>query len=405
MPRSAIDRLLDLPRFAGRSGPGYNPGLERMESLLYAMGNPHRAIPVVHVAGTNGKGSTASMIAAIGTASGRRIGLHTSPHLMRITERMRIDGVPAPEAWLAGAVDRFRDVLKETGPSFFEATTALSFLYFAEMATDAAVIEVGLGGRLDATNVVDPAVCVITSIGLEHTEILGADHKMIAREKAGIIKAGIPVVSGVRKAHGRDVIRKVARECDALFIEPSAEETRRMEPGIRGMHQKQNAALAVAASRVIWADLKSESVERGLKEVVALSGLRGRLEEVAPGLIVDVAHNADGIATALSEVRKAGVPVHVILALMSDKDCDAVAAVIAEGAASVDVLDLRGDRLMPAAELRDKLLVHDVDVREIVRISGLKASVSDALDAGAITLATGSHLVVAEILKAFEMDD
>src|SRR5690606_4396768 len=169
----------------------------------------HRAFPSVHVAGTNGKGSTASMIAAVGTAAGLRVGLHTSPHLFHVGERIRVDGVPAPEAWLAAAVARYRPAFEAVGPSFFEATVALSFRYFAGAGVDWVVAEVGLGGRLDATNVLAPAVSVVTSIGLDHTELLGESLAAIAREKAGIVKPATPVVTAADQPEVVDVLRAV----------------------------------------------------------------------------------------------------------------------------------------------------------------------------------------------------
>ena len=191
---SAEEFLLSLPRFTDAGHAAYKPGLERIRQILDAMGNPHDRFRSIHVAGTNGKGSTASMIASIGSSLGLRIGLHTSPHLVRITERMRIDGAPAPDEWLDSAVDMYRDGILAAGASFFEATVALSFLFFAENEVDFAVVEVGMGGRLDATNVLMPEVCVVTRIGLDHTEYLGNTLSEIAREKAGIAKRDRPLV-------------------------------------------------------------------------------------------------------------------------------------------------------------------------------------------------------------------
>ena len=178
---TALDRLLALPRFADAGAAAYSPGLDRMRALLAGMGHPERAAPSIHVAGTNGKGSTASMAAAIATASGLRVGLHTSPHLRHIGERMRVDGVPAADGWLDDATERHARLFARVGPSFFEATTALAFLRFAEAGVDLAVIEVGLGGRLDATNVLTPRVSVVTSVGLDHTDLLG---DTLARHRA-----------------------------------------------------------------------------------------------------------------------------------------------------------------------------------------------------------------------------
>ena len=190
-------RLLALPRFAGAGAAAYKPGLGRTRALLAALGDPHTVVPTVHVAGTNGKGSTASFAASVAQAAGLRVGLHTSPHLATLRERMRVDGRPAPPDWLDGALARWGGAVDAVGPSFFEATVALSLLYFAEQDVDLAVVEVGLGGRLDATNVLAPLVAAVTHVGLDHTDLLGDTVEAIAREKAGIAKPGVPFLHAV----------------------------------------------------------------------------------------------------------------------------------------------------------------------------------------------------------------
>ncbi len=213
--RDAYNFLMSLPRYDKRGAASLKPGFERINKLLALVGNPHRAYPIAHVAGTNGKGSTCSMLAAIGTAAGLRVGLQTSPHVFDVTERMRIDGVPARAAWLDRTVRILRRPIEQIGPSFFEATTALSFLYFAEHSVDLAVVEVGLGGRLDATNIVDPVVCGITAIGLDHVAILGSTLPAIAAEKAGIIKPGVPVFTSNTNPEVLQVLRAKASKIGA----------------------------------------------------------------------------------------------------------------------------------------------------------------------------------------------
>ena len=204
-------RLLALPRFADAGAAAYRPGLERMRALLADMGDPHAATPAVHVAGTNGKGSTASFAASVAHAAGAHVGLHTSPHLVSLRERMRVDGRPAPPEWLEGAVERWGGAVEALEPSFFEATVALSLLYFAEQGVDLAVVEVGLGGRLDATNVLAPLVSVVTHVGLDHTDLLGETVGEIAREKAGIAKPGVPFLHAVADAGARAALEAEAR--------------------------------------------------------------------------------------------------------------------------------------------------------------------------------------------------
>ena len=279
--QEAQEILFSLPRFSDAGAAAYQPGLERMHMLLAAMGNPHEIFPSIHVAGTNGKGSTASMVAAIGTAFGKRIGLHTSPHLFDFAERMRIDGQPAAHIWIADATSRFKNDIVRIKPSFFEASVALSFLYFAEEAVDLAVVEVGLGGRFDATNVLTPRVCGVTHIGLDHTEQLGDSLEVIAGEKGGIAKPGVPLLSAVEDAPSSAVLRATVQRAHGEF--ENVRETTSPEVinnttsdlvinlqtplrlyndlnvGLRGVHQAWNVAVAVRLAETAWPDIQREA--------------------------------------------------------------------------------------------------------------------------------------------------
>jgi dihydrofolate synthase/folylpolyglutamate synthase len=419
-PADAIAFLHDLPRFAGVVDDAYRPGLERMEALMDAMDRPHTAFPSVHVAGTNGKGSTASMIAAIATADGQRTGLHTSPHLTHVTERMRIDGKPAPTDWLAEAVARYRADLDRIRPSFFEATVALSFLYFAEQQVDRAVVEVGLGGRLDATNVLQPELALITSIDLEHTALLGDTHAAIAVEKAGIIKPGVPVLLGVRQPDALDAIRRIAREREAPLHALDAEvEVMRTEAaldhsvldvdtpvrpyealrvGLGGAHQQRNALLAVRAAERLG--LCVAAIRTGLRDVRRLSGLRGRLEVLQhePLVVADVAHNPSSLAATLDALGPAleaqGGRLRVLLGLMRDKDVRAIAERLEVADAIVTPVGLPSERALPAEALRNALTHHDVHVTAPSTVeAGITAFLQHAA-ADEVLLITGSHQVI-----------
>ena len=389
-----------------------------MRALLSALGDPHRAAPVVHVAGTNGKGSTASFVASIASASGRCVGLHTSPHLVHVGERMRIDGVAAPDAWVEDAVDRHAGAIRDVGPSFFEATVALSFLYFAEHAVDLAVVEVGLGGRLDATNVVEPAVTVVTHIGLDHTDLLGDTLAAVAREKAGIAKPDVPFVHAVLDAEARAALDAEARRRGATVeavretcrvglstIATPAQTYEGVEIGLAGAHQVWNAALAVRAAELALPGLDPEAVRVGLREVAAQSGLRGRGEgwERDARVVLDVAHNADGWAAALAGVRvPEGGRLYALVGVMADKDADALAQLLAAAPATAIPLRLDGERALDVGALVDVLRARDVDV-----VSGPRPTAEAGLAAfGAVAgpadrlLVTGSHLAVAAVLEA-----
>lgn len=422
MSRGA-DRLLALPRWTDDGAAAYRPGLDRMTALLSALGHPERAFPAVHVAGTNGKGSTASLAAAVLTASGRRTGLHTSPHLVHVEERMRVDGAPAPAAWLDAAVERLP--LDDVRPSFFEATVALALAYFADEGVDVAVVEVGLGGRLDATGVVRSAVSVVTHVGLDHTDLLGGTLPEIAREKAGIARPGVPLLHAVTgepgspgQAAGAAVEAEAARRgaptedirttCRAerlpdgrLALTTPVRDYGALRLALPGAHQAWNAALAVRAAEIAAPDLAPEAVEAGLAGVVRLAGLRGR-GETHPSdsrVVLDVAHNADGWDAALAAVRvPPGGRLHAVVGVMADKDADALAARLAASGARVWPVALPGPRALPAEALAAVLAAADAAPPMSVE-DALARARAEAGDADRI-LVTGSFVTVGEALQA-----
>ena len=420
--------LLDLPRFADAGAAAFKPGLERMEQLLAALGEPHTRFRSVHVAGTNGKGSTASFVAAIATAAGLKTGLHTSPHLWDLSERMRIDGVPVAHDWIADAVSRHRADFEAVQPSFFEATVALSFLYFAEQVVDLAVVEVGLGGRLDATNVLHPEIALVTHIGLDHTDLLGPTVEDVAREKAGIAKRGVPLLSAAEGASVVAAMQETAEARGATFVNlwdeasvavrgESAEglsldlvtPVRAYEDvpvALPGAHQAANAALAVRAAEYVMARIRNDAapIYTGLANVRKLSGLRARCEVVqrSPLILADVAHNADGLRAALDWARGlVSGRLYVLFGTMRDKDLGAMAEMLKRAEATVLPVGLPTPRAVPQRELRRELRLIGLDVIDAVDIrSGLdwflqRATSSDGL------LATGSHLTAAAVRTPF----
>ena len=421
--------LLDaLPRFADAGAAAYKPGLDRMTALMDAMGRPHARLRAVHVAGTNGKGSTASMVAAVGTASGRRVGLHTSPHLFDFAERLRLDGRPTPHDWIADAVARHRDDLARIAPSYFEASVALSFLYFAEAGADLAVVEVGLGGRLDATNVLPTealAACGVTAIGLDHTDLLGTTLPEIAREKAGIAKPGVPLLTS---AEGLEVLAAITvtaaaagapvervRETVALAVEADAPEGLtlrlrtpvrdygRVRLGLAGAHQAWNAALAVRLAEVAMPDASPEAVRAGLADVRRLSGLHGRCEawQAHPRIVADVAHNPDGWRAALACARPVGTGrLWTLVGVMADKDVDGLAALLAEAGATALPVALPSARAMGRGALAARLAARGVPVVDVADVAAGVAHFRQHAGPEDVLLVTGSHLAVEALGRA-----
>ncbi len=323
---------------------GAGPGLERISRILAHLGDPQLDFPTIHVGGTSGKGSTAAMAAAILTAAGLRTGLHLSPHLQILNERFQIDGRPAPTTTLLRLWElRVKPALDRAGresvwgpATYFEALVALAFCLFADEKVDAAVVEVGLGGRIDATNVLAARVAVLTSIGLDHTEILGDTVEAIARDKAGIIKAGQTVVSGVTQASARAIVAERCRESGAVLwqqgrdfglIDEGEDAFGVWLPGASysGLHvpmpgdfQRENADCAVAAAYAFTGGLPETTVRQGLMTAT----LPGRMERVQSGpvVILDGAHNEDKMrAAAKAMERYGGRRRVVVLAVKSDK--------------------------------------------------------------------------------------
>ncbi len=408
--------LLSLPRFTDAGADAYQPGLDRMHALLDALGNPHRAYPVVHVAGTNGKGSTASITAALLAVAGYRMGLHTSPHLWHLAERMRVNGQQAGENWIANAVARHCTAIKKVSPSFFEATVALSLLYFAEQQVDAAVVEVGLGGRLDATNVVESTVALVTAVALDHTDLLGDTLGKIAREKAGIFRPGTPALTSAAAPEALAALRAHADHLGAPFewvqdtvaLDDSEAGLTMTTPravypelrlGLAGAHQRWNAALAVRGVETFLARaLDPAEVRTALADVTRLSGLRARLQELqhSPRVLADVAHNPDGLAVALDAARPEGEGrLHVLFGLMQDKDAPAMARLLARHHATVYPVLLDGARALPAPALARTLAQAGVQVAPPVTTRAGLAAFQATAGLHDVLLITGSHQVVA----------
>lgn len=308
-------------------GSGIRPGLGRMRALLRALGRPERDCPSIIVAGTNGKGSTSATLASILNASGYRTGLYTSPHLVEMRERWVIGGTMIDEASLSNAIDRLRAAASKADilPTYFEALTLLAFIAFSDAKCDVSVLEVGMGGRLDATNVVRPLAALVTPVGFDHMEFLGTTIRKIAAEKAGVIHHGAIVLTSNDDPIVLDVIRKRAE----MFGCPVHIVTERHATPLAGTFQERNVALAVRAAeelRPVLTKITTESIERG----VATTRWRGRLEKIAHGdkeIWIDGGHNAHAIAVITPFIAEhIDPPRLLVFGIMSDKDVADVTA-------------------------------------------------------------------------------
>lgn len=418
----AVRFLYDLQRF------GIKAGLGNIRALLREMDYPERRFPAIHIAGTNGKGSTSSIIASILTASGFRTGLYTSPHLVSFAERIRIDGREIPMSLIADYTNQLAPRIRHLQATFFEAVTAIAFRYFAAEQVDCAVIETGLGGRLDATNVITPLVSVITNIGYDHTEHLGASIGSILREKAGIIKESIPVVSGLRQedliarlrnyAANKGAVclqarKRVACRINARSIHGSTLDITSDQWNLRnaffslpGDHQADNLRVALAALEQLPPTFRklitNRTVSKGLASIRQFSGLRGRLEalEDNPPTIADVGHNPEGIATAVTSLRSLlPLPWLVIFGVMRDKDYTQMAELLTRVARVVIAVEPEGHRALPSAQLAGCIRHFggsSIDGKSVK--NGLQIAAGERRKGEPLVL-IGSHYVIGEALK------
>jgi dihydrofolate synthase/folylpolyglutamate synthase len=416
--REAIDFLFPLHRF------GIKPGLDRVIALLESIGSPQDRLGlVIHVAGTNGKGTVAACLASIFQASGRKTGLYTSPHLVDFTERIRINGRKISGKMVAEYCDRFRETIVDQQATFFEATTAIAFAYFADEQVDVSVIETGMGGRLDATNVVKADYVIIPSISTDHTAWLGESLRDIAREKAAIIKRGSKVYTGVTDKTALEVIRDAASACesplyrvgtDAWYTLDSCEPGRlvldvtippdrfsSLKVPLTGSFHASNVTLAVMAAHA--AGIQREDMATGLAGLAA-TGYRARLEMISsnPVVLLDVSHNPDGMeksVQAVEEMKGAFRAVHVLFGLASDKDAVGIVSILARLTGNLTVVNLPVERGLPSEILGDICLsagAAGVTVCESVA-EGLE-KVCGSAGPEDLVLITGSFYLAGEVI-------
>ena len=324
-----------------RTTSGIKPGLERTDAILARLGSPHKRLTATHVAGTNGKGSVVATAEALLSAPGRRIGRYTSPHLIDFRERITVDSVPIPEEAVLEFLEKWIPAAEEMGATFFELTTALAFDWFARQKVDVAVIETGLGGRLDSTNALTPRVATVTSIGLDHTDLLGDTLDAIAREKAGIFKRGIPAVIGEASPAISSLLASCATEAGAhpilvmddeysiseveisvhgtSFVLERGSEQQRITTPLIGAFQARNTAIAMATVAALGPKYLPAPAEISTK--LAKIFLRGRFQRWR-SFIFDVAHNPDGARTVAESLRALNPPAPrtALVAVLSDKD-------------------------------------------------------------------------------------
>lgn len=413
-----------------RVGPAaYKPDLSNTIKICAALGNPENKFRSVHIAGTNGKGSTSHLLAAVLQEAGYKTGLYTSPHLKDFRERIRINGKMIPKPRLVKFVADHKNVVEKVQPSFFEWTVGLAFDYFAKEKVDIAVIETGLGGRLDSTNVITPLVSIITNISLDHTNLLGKTLKKIATEKAGIIKPGIPVVIGETQQEVKAVFEKKAkaekaplRFADDEFQLSQVQQTKtfpllltanvragknilhkNLRCGLPGLYQQKNIVTVLSAIDSLRESgfiISDKAIRKGFQNVIALTGLQGRWQVIAkkPLTIVDTGHNEAGIKEVVAQLKKTPHKnLHIVFGVVGDKDPSRVLALLPKKA-TYYFCRANLPRSMDAGELAKKAGKIGLKGKIYGSVKkALKAAQTSSLQ-GDVVFVGGSTFVVAEAI-------
>lgn len=414
-----------LPTYQHIGSEAYKPGLNNTIQLLQVLGNPHTKFKTIHVAGTNGKGSVSHFLASIFQSQGYKTGLYTSPHLVDFGERIRVNGEMINQDYVVSFVEQHTETFQTIQPSFFEATMSMAFNYFADQEVDIAIIEVGLGGRLDSTNVISPIISVITNISFDHINLLGNTLAQIASEKAGIIKKNTPVVIGELQQETISVFREKAIEMESpLFV---ADEKFRIDGcngskiiytdnkfnkyklGLTGNYQLKNLATVLKTiekineSDNIPFQISKVALAEGLENVVENTGLRGRWETLSnqPLTIADTGHNVAGIEFVVSQLAEIKYnKLHFIIGMVNDKDITHVLELLPKQA-KYYFTQANIARALSATELQKLATNYNISgnafptVEKAVRAAQFNATIDDIIFIG------GSNFVVGEALVLF----
>jgi dihydrofolate synthase/folylpolyglutamate synthase len=316
-----------LPMFQLQGKTAFKPGLERIEKLCETLKNPQDSFPSIHIGGTNGKGSVSHMLASVLQAHGLKTGLYTSPHLVDFRERIRVNGNMIPEESVVEFVSHIRTIDLQDQPSFFEIGVAMAFDYFAKEKVDVAIIEVGMGGRLDATNIIKPILAAITNISLDHTQYLGNTRVLIAAEKAGIAKYNTALVIGEYDEEILPVFERMCLEKGAHLHKADTDTPNTWKTDLGGDYQKHNLRTLARILKLLPFDIQEGTIKNALMEVKRQTGLRGRWEILGhnPLIIADIAHNESGIQNISKQLHSLAVQkIHFVIGVVADKDLETI---------------------------------------------------------------------------------
>ncbi|MEC7936250.1 MAG: folylpolyglutamate synthase/dihydrofolate synthase family protein [Candidatus Neomarinimicrobiota bacterium] len=406
-----LDKLFSLQRL------GIKVGLDHTIQLLNRCGNPHNKLKTIHIAGTNGKGSTAAILQSILRTAGLKVGLYTSPHLVSFNERIRVNGSPISNDFIIDFMKKFNDDINEIETTFFETTTVLSLCYFYFKKVDVAIIETGLGGRLDSTNVLNPNLSIITSIDIDHQNILGNTIEEIANEKAGIIKKNTPLITFKQPKKILDILRNRAKMLNAkieivvdpqkIFVDNFSTKfvinNKTFSIPLIGEHQAYNAALAIRSSNIFMGPLSYQMIKDGVKNTV----WPGRFQLLNNKLKIfyDVAHNSAGINTIRSTLNSLNALEKIgLIILKEDKDVDQISNSLKGLFDELIISTVPNAQLMSIDELNKSLNRCNIICKPIDPIEKAFNYILDKAEKGAVTIIFGSHYAARSIYKFFEIN-
>lgn len=335
--KQAVEWLfVQAPNYQKEGKKAYKPGLDNITKLCDFFGNPHRELKTIHIGGTNGKGSTSNMLASILQEQGYKVGLYNSPHLIDFTERIKVNGQNIDKNFVYNFIEKLKNLPKGILPSFFEYTTVMAFEYFRQQKVDFAIIEVGLGGRLDSTNIISPLVSAITNVALDHQDILGETLEQIAMEKAGIVKSNIPIVSGDENVLVKNIIRDKSKKYKARFMDATLIQTD-LETDLKGKYQRKNVRVVLGILQELreqGVEISQQSIRNGLMNVQKNTNFLGRWFEFSkkPLVVCDTAHNQAGLEIVFSQLNELACYKHIILGFVQEKKIDEVLKILPKNA-------------------------------------------------------------------------
>lgn len=401
--QDAIEWLyVQNPNYQVEGKKAYKPGLENITALCDFFGNPEEHLKMIHVGGTNGKGSTCHMLSSILQESGYKVGLYTSPHLIDFTERLKINGENADHEFVFDFIKKLQTLPKHIKPSFFEFTTVMAFEYFHQKKVDIAIIEVGLGGRLDSTNIITPLVSAITNADLDHQNILGNTIEEIAFEKAGIIKSNIPIVCGEEKNAVKEIFKNKALELHTPFIDATSIKEK-YESDLKGEYQQKNVRVVlgvVEQLNMLGEHISEDHIERGLLNVQKYTGFMGRWQQISenPLIICDTAHNFAGMEEVMAQLQKIEKNKHLVLGFVEDKELSKLLTILPKDY-SYYFVKPNLERGRNPKDYEEELKKHKINYKIFEKVMDGYLAAKQSLKENEMLFFGGSNFVVGEILE------